>query len=119
MEGEILVKEKTCYHDSRHDPGNQGGDGNALHAAVETKYEYRIAGYIDPIHQDGNFHGDGRISLHAENRRSGIVYGDKWDRGSHDHQIGVRISHDIRFDLPKYDMEDKPFAQIDGQHDQE
>ena len=118
MEGERLAEEQADYHYGSHDAGNQGGDGNALHPAVKSQHENGVPGCVEPIHQNGDLHGDGGISLYAENGCPGIVYGNKGNGCRHDHQIGVRICHNIRFDLSKYDMKDKPFSHIYQRHDE-
>ena len=102
---------------SRRNAGYQRRDGDAFRPPAEAIDQDGIPRDIHRIHDHRHLHGDFRIPHRAEYGRARIVQRDKRDGCRNDHQIGIRVSHDIRVDLSEYHMQDKPFPAVYDCHD--
>ena len=103
----------------RRQPGDQGGDGNALHAHMEAEDQKGIARHVDDVHEQGDPHGDLGIAHDPEQRRPGAVQRKERDGRFHDDVIGVGVSCHVRLHLAEHHPQHEALAQIEQHHDEE
>lgn len=111
------VRQQDHDEDGRRHPGHQCGDGHTLCPSVKSVDQDGISRHIDDIHDNRYPHGDLRVSHSPENGRPSVVESDKGDGGGHDHQVGVRMPHDVRLDLAENAVQDPVFAGVDDEGD--
>ena len=75
--------------------GKHGRERSAGYAPLEYKNQDRVADQVDDVDQPGNQHGNTRITLRAEQRRTRIINCQNGVGKHADGQIGQRTVHHI------------------------
>ena len=81
--------------DGAHDAGDQGGQRRARRAHIEAEDEQRIAADVDAVHDDGDGHRNLGVAHRAEQRRAGIVQGDKGVGQGGQEKVRFRAGHNV------------------------
>ena len=111
------VQQQNRDSDSRRAARQHGRKSRASNAPLEHENEQRVADEVDDVDQSRNQHGDTRVALCAEQRRTGVV-----DRqngvGEHaDRQVGERALHHIVLDRAEQQAQQRCAEQHDERRD--
>ena len=95
MDRAVRIPQKDIQAQSRHGPGHQRRHRHPRHAHLQAEHAEGIAAHIDDVHQHGHLQGDPGIPHGAEQRRAGIVHGEKGEGQRGDDQVEDGIVHHV------------------------